>query len=138
MNLQDEDISNKSQMITLVLCVLLGRLGVHRFYVGKYITGLIFLVVGSTSIILDLFGLGYAFIAQVAFLILIAIDIYGLYSDSFTDSKGKVLGESKTLVYDNLQQREQILAEQKLNKIMCILLGVAAYIIYLVISNYVF
>ena len=33
--------SEKSFVATLILCVLLGFLGVHRFYVGKVGTGII-------------------------------------------------------------------------------------------------
>jgi len=63
--------SEKSFVTTLVLCVLLGGLGVHRFYVGKIGTGILML--------LTLGGLG---IWQLIDLIIIATqnfkDSYGL------------------------------------------------------------
>jgi TM2 domain-containing membrane protein YozV len=43
--------SEKSFVATLILCILLGWLGVHRFYVGKWVTGIIMLLtVGGLGI----------------------------------------------------------------------------------------
>ena len=39
-----EQTSGKSFVATLILCILLGGLGVHRFYVGKVGTGIIMLL----------------------------------------------------------------------------------------------
>ena len=36
--------SEKSFVATLILCILLGGLGVHRFYVGKTGTGILMLL----------------------------------------------------------------------------------------------
>lgn len=138
MNIDDEDISDKSQMITLLLALIFGRLGLHRFYVQKYVTGVIYLLIGGTSIVLDILGWGYAFMVQVVYLIFIVLDVYALYSDSFTDGKGRIVGGSKTLVYETLAQREQILFDRKVNKVLCILLGVVFYIGYLLVNHFVF
>ncbi len=35
------DISPKSRLVALILCLLLGVFGVHRFYVGKVGTGVL-------------------------------------------------------------------------------------------------
>ncbi len=37
----DEIISDKSFVVTILLCFFLGVLGIHRFYVGKVGTGII-------------------------------------------------------------------------------------------------
>jgi TM2 domain-containing membrane protein YozV len=65
--------SEKSFVTTLILCVLLGGLGVHRFYVGKIGTGILML--------LTLGGLG---IWQLIDLIVIA-------TQKFTDSDGLLI-----------------------------------------------
>ena len=46
----DEQKSPKGFVPALILCILLGGLGVHRFYVGKVVTGIL--------MILTLGGLG--------------------------------------------------------------------------------
>ena len=68
-----EQTSGKSFVATLILCILLGGLGVHRFYVGKVGTGIIML--------LTLGGLG---IWQL-------IDIISIAIQKFKDSDGAVI-----------------------------------------------
>jgi TM2 domain-containing membrane protein YozV len=65
--------SEKSFVATLILCILLGGLGVHRFYVGKTGTGILML--------LTLGGLG---IWQLIDLIVIAVQ-------KFKDSEGLLI-----------------------------------------------
>ena len=38
------EISPRSRLVALLFCILLGFLGVHRFYVGKIGTGILMLV----------------------------------------------------------------------------------------------
>lgn len=39
--------SEKSRFVALILCILFGFLGVHRFYLKKYPTGILFLFTGG-------------------------------------------------------------------------------------------
>jgi hypothetical protein len=50
---EDPDASPCSRLVALVLCALLGYLGIHRFYVGKIASGILWLCTGG------LFGVGY-------------------------------------------------------------------------------
>ena len=62
-------VSKKNKMVALLLCIFLGVLGVHRFYVGKIGTGLLYLFTGG------LFGIGW-----IIDIILIAV---GSFKDQF-------------------------------------------------------
>ena len=62
--------SEKSFVAVLILCVLLGSLGIHRFYAGRIVTGIL--------MILTLGGLG----------IWTLIDLIMIATGSFKDSKG--------------------------------------------------
>lgn len=66
-------VPRKSKMTTLVLAILLGYLGVHRFYVGKTGSGILYLFTGG------LFGIGYI------------VDIITIITGSFRDKYGYTL-----------------------------------------------
>ena len=65
------EYSDKTGLVTLLLCFFLGPLGMHRFYVGKIGTGL-----------LQLFTLG-------GFGIWVLIDFIMIILGNFTDKDGK-------------------------------------------------
>jgi len=44
-------VSNKSKSTTFLLCYFLGGLGIHRFYLGKFITGVLMLLTGGGLLI---------------------------------------------------------------------------------------
>lgn len=67
------EISERSRLVALLLCVFLGALGIHRFYVGKIGTGILWLVT------LGILGIG-----ALVDLIMIAIG-------DFKDKDGKVV-----------------------------------------------
>ncbi|WP_346917430.1 TM2 domain-containing protein [Clostridium sp.] len=68
-----KEFSEKSWGATLVLCILLGFIGFHRFYVGKAGTAILML--------LTLGGFG----------IWIIVDLVSIIINSFTDEDGKVV-----------------------------------------------
>ncbi|EEG30108.1 TM2 domain protein [[Clostridium] methylpentosum DSM 5476] len=67
------NIPLKSKLVALILCVLLGGLGIHRFYLGKAGTGILWLLTGG------LFGIGWI------------VDIILIATGSMTDSMGRPL-----------------------------------------------
>lgn len=70
-------MSNKSKSTTFLLCYFFGALGVHRFYLGKLITGILMLITGG--------GL----------LIWWFIDLYLIISGRLKDKQGIELGISQ-------------------------------------------
>lgn len=65
--------SNKSKTVALLLCIFLGYLGVHQFYVGKVGLGLVYLFT------FGLFGIGWM------------IDIIKILLGTFRDNVGAPL-----------------------------------------------
>ena len=63
-------ISPKSRTVALLLCIFLGVLGIHRFYVGKTGTGIIWILTGGV------FGIG------------VLVDLIMIIVGSFTDKAG--------------------------------------------------
>ncbi|MBQ3138544.1 MAG: TM2 domain-containing protein [Ruminococcus sp.] len=67
--------STKSWIVTLLLCIFLGELGIHRFYAGKVGTGLLYLFTGG------LFGIGWI------------LDIIWIVLKKFTDNNGYFIAD---------------------------------------------
>ena len=68
-----QEVSEKKAFVAFLLCLFLGALGIHRFYVGKVGTGVIWLLT-----------LGIVWIGAIVDLILIIVG-------SFKDKQGKAL-----------------------------------------------
>ena len=67
--------SPKSKMVSLILSIFLGYLGVHRFYVGKVGTGIIWLLTGGV------FCIGWLY------------DIIKIASGTFRDGAGRIISK---------------------------------------------
>lgn len=65
--------SQKDRLTTLLLCILVGCLGIHRFYVGKTGTGVLWLLTAGC------FGIGAL------------VDLVQIVCGKFTDSEGPVI-----------------------------------------------
>lgn len=62
--------SPKSRLVTLLLCLFIGTLGIHRFYTGKTGTGILYIFT------LGLFGIGTL------------VDLIMIITGSFKDKSG--------------------------------------------------
>ena len=65
--------SDRSKIVALVLCIFLGVMGVHRFYVGKIGTGILYLFTGGFC------GIGWL------------VDVISIATGSFRDNVGMPL-----------------------------------------------
>ena len=68
--MSQQPVSDKSRTIALILVLLIGYLGIHRFYVDKIWSGILYLCTYG------LFGIG------------VLVDLILILSGTFTDSKG--------------------------------------------------
>lgn len=66
-------ISQKSKVTALLLCIFLGGLGIHRFYVGKTGSGILYLLTAGV------FGIGWI------------VDIFSIALGGFRDANGLFL-----------------------------------------------
>ncbi len=78
------ETQGKTFLATLLLCIFLGGLGVHRFYTGHIKTGIIMLVLGLLSMLT--FGL-----TGMAVFVWMVIDIVNICTDKFKTFDGQAL-----------------------------------------------
>ena len=70
-------VETKDWMTTFLLCLFCGGLGIHRYYVGKIGTGILY------TLTLGLFGIGYL------------VDFIKILCGKFTDKNGNYIQRAK-------------------------------------------
>ena len=70
---QPQSLSSKEWNVTLILCALFGFLGLHRFYTGHFVWGIVLLLTSGG------FGMGWL------------VDLFLALTNRYTDSAGKPL-----------------------------------------------
>ena len=137
--LDSENISKKSSLITTLLLLTLGSAGVHRIYAGRYISGIFIFLTKCTYLVTDYLGYKWDFILNIVCFGMLLFDLYGLYSDSFTDGKGKIItDEQPDVAYENEKDRLNQIYIRKCNKTICVLIAIVFYIVYFILRKYVF
>ena len=66
-----ETVSDKKRLVVFLLCWFLGGIGIHRFYVGKIGTGVVWILTAG------IFGIGWL------------VDVIMILIGSFTDKEGR-------------------------------------------------
>ncbi len=94
-----ETRSPYNRVVTLVLWFFLGMAGVHRFYVGKFATGLLMLLTGGG------FGIWWIF------------DLILILTGRFRDAEGRVLGPPQ-VEYQQLPSANDELERKRRQKVL--------------------
>jgi TM2 domain-containing membrane protein YozV len=84
----NNDVSTK-WLTTLLLCIFLGTIGAHDFYVGKTKKGILMLVLLVGGIVFAAMIVGFVGIALVC--VFWVIDLIKILSGTFTDGAGNVI-----------------------------------------------
>lgn len=93
-----KNMQGKDKNLTLILCIFGGLIGLHQFYVGKIVLGIIYLLTGG------LFSIGWI------------VDIIRILSGSFKDSNGSLLVKKEFKIDIKPKMEEQLKKQEKKNK----------------------
>lgn len=150
LNLQQEDISNRNSTMSFLLCFFFGYFGAHKFYVGKWIQGIVYLLFGSSvffnfiiSPIAKKFGyslaiksVGVKIVLTLLVGVAILYDLFAITHEASTDKKGLIVvsGKHKDEIYGRTESEK---FNDKLNTVITICVFVIFAIIYFVLLNLV-
>ena len=88
-------VQGKNKTLTLILCIFGGLIGLHHFYVGNIILGIIYLFTGG------LFSIGWI------------VDIIRILSGSFKDNKGALLVKKEFKIDIKPKMKKQSKKQEK-------------------------
>ena len=78
--MEQANMSPRSKLACLLLCLFLGWIGAHRFYVGKIGTGILMLLTTGGGIVCSIWPIGGVWVV---------IDLIFIVSGSFRDKEGR-------------------------------------------------
>ena len=78
--MEQQSCSPRSRLACLLLCFFLGWLGAHRFYVGKFWTGILMLATTGGAIVSTIWPLGG---------IWVVVDLIFIVTGIFRDKQGR-------------------------------------------------
>ncbi len=84
----EEECSQKSRLLALVLCLFFGFLGIHDFFAGKYHRGLFYIIflISSSIFVNTLFN-----VLAIVFFGLLVLDFFTLMFGKFKDGKKRII-----------------------------------------------
>lgn len=137
--IESENISKKSSILTTVLLLTLGSAGIHRIYVGRYISGIFIFIVKCTYLVTDHWGYSWSLVLNLVCFAMLLFDLFGLYSSSFTDGAGKIItDEDPDFVYKDEKDRIMQIENRKLNRLLALLGAIAFYLVLWLLKKFVF
>lgn len=89
--IDQDNVSPKSHTIAGLLCFVLGMLGAHRFYVGKYKSGLLYLIFTLSAWATIFINAGMPIFLYGLIFFISMMDFVLIMYDSFDDKDGKLL-----------------------------------------------
>jgi len=98
---KQKDPTRKNQLAALLLCLFVGWLGVHRYYLGRVGSGVAMLLLYLSGFVAFLFTIRYrglyvlAAIAFVGFFVWWIIDLISIATGKMKDGEGRELGKGR-------------------------------------------
>ena len=95
------DPTRKNQLMALLLCLFVGWLGVHRYYMGRVGSGVAMLVLYLSGLVAFLFTIRYrglyvlAAMAFIGFFVWWIIDLISIATGKMKDGEGRELRKSR-------------------------------------------
>lgn len=86
-NNEPQNISKKSRLLSLILCLFLGFLGIHNFYTGRYKKGILQILLFTSGITVVKYAGSYDWIAGLEYVICFVIAIIDFFAILFGKAK---------------------------------------------------
>lgn len=80
-------VSDKGKIAAVLFCFFLGMLGIHRFYLARYASGIVMLIMFIGGIFIPILGWGLIIVEA----IWVIIDFIRILCNSLVDSQGRKL-----------------------------------------------